>query len=288
MRIPVFLSLFFLLQVLPAGAQSRWATAVFSHQFNSTQQSIGQDAAYFPANVLGPVANNISPTSPASRPEDVVSIGKGGHIALEFNPPLRNGPGMDFTVFENVLVPLNGGPVFDEWLIVSVSNDGVNWYTFAYDTLTGAGMAGRTPTAATGADYHDPSQSGGDSYDLTDVGLETARYVRVEDATRYQDALRLAAELDAVAAIHQVTSVENALNTALLSLERQGLDWVLELGPDIRWMDCVDLAGRTLELPHWQEGSRVVLHLAQLPRQVAILRFRTAAGLLTRKVLLGA
>jgi hypothetical protein len=218
----------------------------------------------------------------------VVSIGKGGHIALEFNPPLRNGPGADFTVFENVLVPLNNGPVFDEWLVVSVSNDGVNWYTFAHDTLTGAGMAGRTPTAATGADYHDPSQSGGDSYDLTELGLETARYVRVEDATRYQDALRLAAELDAVAAIHQVTSVEHALSTALLNLHRQGTDWVLELGPKIRWMDCVDLAGRTLDLPHWQEGARVVFHVAQLPRQVAVLRFRTAAGLLTRKVLLGA
>ena len=162
-----------------------------------TSQTFGQDSAYFPANVLGPVGPGVSTTTPASTPYEVVSLGKGGFIVLGFEYPIIDGPGPDFTVFENAF--FYPGGTFGEWMIVSVSPDGENWLVFPHDTLTGIGMAGRTPTAG-GVDYTNPAESGGDSFDLSDLGLDTVRYVRVDDATRYQGPDRLSAELDAVIA----------------------------------------------------------------------------------------
>jgi hypothetical protein len=129
-------------------------------------------------------------------------LGKGGWIALEFDPPIPNGPGVDFIVFENpIMVPANGY-IFDEWMTVSVSLDGTTWHTFAYDSLTGEGMAGRTPTAAFGTNLQDPALAGGDGFDLDELGLAQVRYVRVDDATRFQTPDRLSAELDGIVAVH--------------------------------------------------------------------------------------
>lgn len=56
---------------------------------------------------------------------DVVTLGDGGRITLTFNPPIKNGPGFDFAVFEN--------SVDDYWLelaYVEVSSDGTNFFRF--------------------------------------------------------------------------------------------------------------------------------------------------------------
>ncbi|MBX3102129.1 MAG: hypothetical protein KF690_06455 [Bacteroidetes bacterium] len=197
-------------------AQSAWPVAVLDWQFG-TGQAFGQEAAYFPANVLGPLIGPITPTAPASTPEQVVSLGRGGWIAVTFDPPIINGPGPDLTVFENAFFyGPNEDLIFDEWLEVAVSADGLTWHTFPNDCGTGAGMAGRTPTAAFGTDYQDPALSGGDSYDLQDLGLDTIRHVRVTDATACQTADRLAAELDGIVALNQVvwaTSRHSMLST---------------------------------------------------------------------------
>lgn len=204
-------------------AQSIWATEVLDYTFTNSQNGFGQQPQYFPMNVLGSVANSATPTAPASAPWDVCAMGKGGHITLGFNPPIIDLPGADFTVFENAFYYGNN-QIFDEWMLVSVSIDGVNWFTFPYDSLTGQGLAGRTPTAAAGANYQNPIESGGDSFDLGALGLTEIRYVRVTDATRFQTPDRLSSDLDAIVAIHQSTTVAkdylaSNFNTALVKFD---------------------------------------------------------------------
>lgn len=188
-------------------AQQGWATSVVDYQFTNTQNGFGQSPDFFPANVLGPVAASAGPTAPSSAPSDVCSMGKGGYITLAFVTPIIDGPGADFTVFENAFY-YGQNQIFDEWMKVAVSEDGIEWRIFPYDSLTGAGLAGRTPTAAKGVDYFNPEESGGDSFDLATVGLTQARFVKVIDATQFQGPDRLSSDLDAVAALHLSTGVE--------------------------------------------------------------------------------
>ncbi len=58
-----------------------------------------------------------------SRP--VVSLGDGGNAILSFWPPIKNGPGPDFAVFENAFTD-----DFLELAFVEVSSDGINFYRF--------------------------------------------------------------------------------------------------------------------------------------------------------------
>lgn len=191
-------------------SQSPWASSVHEYSFG-TGQNTGQGTNYFPHNVLGSVSASVSATTPAALPEEVVSLGRNGWISVGFESPIINGAGADFTVFENAFEITGGLGIFDEWLIVSVSNDGENWFTFPYDSLTGEGMAGRTPTNGGNVNYLDATQSGGDSFDIGELGLNEVKYVRVQDATRFQSSDKLSAELDAVIALHQLTTpIENS------------------------------------------------------------------------------
>lgn len=185
---------------------SIWPIAVHSYTFG-TSQTFGQDPRYFPYNVLGAICSTATPTSPCADPCQVVSLGKGGYVTLEFDPPIADGSGPDFIVFENGFTYGNG-QVFDEWMIVHVSQDGERWVTFPHDSLTGAGLAGRNPTGCQGCvspiNWQDPAQAGGDAFDLSVVGLPWVKYVRLEDATHWQPPDRLSADLDGVVAIHQL------------------------------------------------------------------------------------
>lgn len=60
-----------------------------------------------------------------------VSIGDAGVAVLSFNPPISNGNGFDFAVFEN---SFDGN--FLELAFVEVSSDSVNWYRFDANSLT--------------------------------------------------------------------------------------------------------------------------------------------------------
>ncbi len=223
-------------------AQHPWASEVKDFSFGDSQ-TFGQDSAYFPANVLGPVGSGVTVTTPASLPTEIVSLGKGGYIVLGFDYPIIDGPGPDFTVFENAF--FYPGGVFDEWMIVSVSPDGENWLVFPHDTLTGEGMAGRTPTAG-GVDYTNPAESGGDSFDLSVLGLDTVRYVRVDDATRYQGPDRLAAELDAVIALHTTATV--GLPSSLpagVHMQHAGSHWYIRTDREME-ATLMTLQGREL------------------------------------------
>ena len=146
---------------------------------------------------------------------DVLSLGNGGVIVLGFDPPvICDGPGADLTVFEN---PFHSGtpdgPIFAEYGIVAVSQDGVNFVTFPYDPVTHVGLAGQNPVLSNpdnGISPLDPSVSGGDQFDLADVRLTWAKYVRITDPGATIDdpgnhvppGTQAGFDLDALAALH--------------------------------------------------------------------------------------
>lgn len=139
--------------------------------------------------------------------QDVVSLGAavagdgsapfGGQIVVEFSDNvIVDGPGADFTVFENAFYV--GGVStnrFMEPAVVYVSQNGSSWKRFPIDfspRYDGAnnldlrhpycyasGFAGINPVIS-GADPTDPAQSGGDQFDLATVGLPWARFVKIQ------------------------------------------------------------------------------------------------------------
>lgn len=122
--------------------------------------------------VLGPPAGSF----------DVVSLGCGGSITLYLDEPaITDGPGADFIVFEN---PFEG---FAEPAEVEVSEDGETWHLFECDPVSLEGCAGATPTEALPSSELEPTnpdEAGGDAFDLAEVGLSEARYVRLTDVSR--------------------------------------------------------------------------------------------------------
>src|SRR5439155_1573339 len=67
-------------------------------------------------------------------PHDTFSLGLGGSIVLEFTDAIVDGPGPDFTVFENAFLTrgIATGPPFAEPATVSVSADGEHFVAFPY------------------------------------------------------------------------------------------------------------------------------------------------------------
>lgn len=61
----------------------------------------------------------------------IVSLGDGGSAVLTFNPPIRNGQGFDFAVFENAF-----NDSFLELAFVEVSSDSINWARFPAISLS--------------------------------------------------------------------------------------------------------------------------------------------------------
>lgn len=143
--------------------------------------SFGHDA--MPGIVLGPpIGGGIDVGG-----TDVASLGCGGSITLAFDEPWPvDGPGVDFIVFENAFV--SGSITFVEPARVLVSADGIEWHAFPCEPDGGgtapSGCAGLEPVLAMpGDDATLPEQAGGDAFDLADVGVDEARYVRIEDRT---------------------------------------------------------------------------------------------------------
>lgn len=120
---------------------------------------------------------------------DVVSLGFEGEIVLSVAPnAIVDGEGTDFVVFENAFWA--GGDMAKpnaELAEVSVSDDGTTWKAFPctpgpsapYGTCAGWHPVASTP--GNGISPVDPRVSGGDPYDLADVGMTHARFVRIRD-----------------------------------------------------------------------------------------------------------
>ena len=114
---------------------------------------------------------------------DVLSLGESGEIILEMTDlGIVDGPGADLLVFEN---PFRG---WFEAGVVAVSEDGILWHEWACDATNVAdaypGCAGTATVylnSTSGIDPTDPEAAGGDAFDLADLGLERARFVRIRD-----------------------------------------------------------------------------------------------------------
>jgi hypothetical protein len=182
------------------GPGARYVTGVVAHQFGPGQAS-GQDR--FPEIVFGPPRGGGSSDGSLN----TLSLGNGGTVTLVFgNNAIVAGPGPDFIVFENAFES-GGGAVFAELATVEVSADGANWVGFSCVATQPpyGSCAGHHPVYANPdknqIDPLNPAQAGGDAFDLTEVGLEQARFVRITDRADI-DGFSGVFDLDAVAIVN--------------------------------------------------------------------------------------
>jgi len=181
---------------------SRFATSVVSFT-PGTGPNTGQDK--LPGIVLGPPKGGGADSGSL----DVATLGNGGSIILGFAPSLIvDRPGPDFIVFENPF-DIGGDPTkpFAELATVGVSDDGVTFQDFPCTaTMYPYGMcAGWHPVFANAdtntIDPTDPAVAGGDAFDLADLGVSEARFVRITDRVD-QTGPEGTFDLDAVSIVH--------------------------------------------------------------------------------------
>lgn len=195
-----------------------------------TGQSTGQGPIFFPTNVFTGPAPLASDTVPLTEPRDVCSIGLGGTVVVGFRSAvIVDGPGADFTIFENAFRFL--GRIYAEPAMIEVSYDGVMWKAFPFDSATLQGCAGITPT--TGYDPFDPTVSGGDAFDLETIGVDTIRWIRITDVTSiirndpqhpFYDPTLSGFDLDVVIGLHAIPaaftqSLVDIVNTSLVRVD---------------------------------------------------------------------
>jgi hypothetical protein len=176
---------------------------VFADEFLSLDA--GPTAGYgqneLPCIVLGPPVG----AGPTMGSTDVASLGDEGTIVVKFDDvDVVDGPGTDLIVFENP---------FPGWLepgFVAVSEDGSTWYEWPCQPQDADGgypyCAGIHPVLSNpsnGVSPIDPAVAGGDDFDLADLGISRARYVRIRDSGfSHYGGTTGGFDLDAVAAIH--------------------------------------------------------------------------------------
>ena len=183
-----------------AECASRFATSVESFTPGPGQDS-GQ--ADLPGIVLGPPKG----LGDAQGSLDVASLGEGGSITLGFAPSaIVDGPGPDFIVFENPFLITGSDPpqTFAELGTVEVSDDGQTFQGFPCTASAApyGSCAGVHPVYANpdknAIDPTDPAVAGGDAFDLADLGVAHARYVRITDRADLTGTF----DLDAVSIVH--------------------------------------------------------------------------------------
>jgi hypothetical protein len=153
----------------------------------------GQDN--LPDIVLGPPAGTF----------DVVSLGTGGSITVGFEFAIVDGPGPDFVVFENAFVISGTVETFAEPGRVEVSADGERFESYPCDTgaFPFVGCAGVQPTGDADLFSLAPDTAGGDAFDLADLELTEARFVRIVDTSTSGEGTTAGFDLDAVGAFNR-------------------------------------------------------------------------------------
>lgn len=118
----------------------------------------------------------------------VVSLGIGGSIVFSFGEyQIENGEGVDFSVFENpFLIGRAENNPYAELAEVSVSQDGLTWFTYPCDTeqdYPWRGCAGWSLVESFGGCEQALTfaDMGGDGFDLEELSLEWAKFVRIRD-----------------------------------------------------------------------------------------------------------
>lgn len=186
-----------------AHCPSRFATSVESFEPGSGSD-FGQ--ANLPEIVLGPPKGGGDDQGSF----DVATLGNGGSITLGFAPSvIIDQPGPDFIVFENAFYVKGSEPPepFAELASVEVSEDGQIFQAFPCTASAPpyGSCAGWHPVYANpdknSIDPTDPAQAGGDAFDLADLGVHRARYVRITDRVDLTG-LNGSFDLDAVSLVH--------------------------------------------------------------------------------------
>lgn len=183
-----------------------YATEVVSFE---PGEGAGFNADRLPDIVVGPPDGERGATAGTL---DVLSLGDGGEIVVGFGDrEIVDGDGADFIVYENAFWE-SGDPdkVWAELGEVSVSVDGEEWHTFECDYAIDDdppydGCAGWTPTFRFDPDEQlppDPEVTGGDAFDLSELGVGRARYVRIRDVWGKGAGPTQGFDLDAVGVIH--------------------------------------------------------------------------------------
>lgn len=269
-RVPDSLLIWLVLILAAASASAQWkhlpldTVKVFT---SGEGQRTGQGSAFFPANVLSGPSPLARDTVPATDPREICSLGLGGSITLGLRRGVVvDGPGADFTVFENAF-RYGAGRIYAEPATVEVSRDGVSWTMFPFDSVSGRGLAGTTPT--TGQDPYDPQRSGGNSYDLADVKVDSIRWVRITDVTRMilsnpksplYDPTLTGFDLDVVLAVHAVDAAWDVSITPIVTTS------LVELAlPHPSTSQIMDVTGRIIATDRHDAGITTI-DLAWLPR----------------------
>ena len=139
---------------------------------------------------------------------DVVSLGDGGEIVLEFTDiELTDGPGADLLVFENPF------PGWYETGIVSASEDAETWFEWPCDPLDAdneypgcAGVGLVWASSTNNVDPTDPDTAGGDAFDLAALGLEKAAFIKIVDSgVNTYDSDSGGFDLDAIAVVNGIS-----------------------------------------------------------------------------------
>ncbi len=134
----------------------------------------GFGQADFPDIVLGPPRGATSGGG-----YHVLSLGVHGEIVLDLGTCVAvDDAGEDFIVFENAF---SG---WEELGVVGVSDDGVNFTEFDCDPATFEGCSGYERVFShpdNGISPFDVDTAGGEAFDLADIGIDRARYIRIRD-----------------------------------------------------------------------------------------------------------
>jgi hypothetical protein len=140
---------------------------------------------------------------------DVLSLGAGGEILVGFGGnSIVDGPGPDFIIFENAFyIGKDPAKPLADLAEVSVSEDGEAFMTFpcAPEAYPFEGCAGWRAVFAgpeSGISSFDPEAAGGDPFDLADLGVSLARFVRIRDLAASGQAPSAGFDLDAVAIVN--------------------------------------------------------------------------------------
>lgn len=171
-------------------------------------EGAGYGAEGFPDNVLGP------PTGAGAgqgATTGVLSLGINGEIVVELAEPVTDGAGPDLIVFENPFwVQNDPEQVWAEFGEVSVSSDGEVWTTFPCepdyaDQQTWRGCAGWNPVMKFDEELAplDADVTGGDPFDLAEIGADDVRFVRIRDLAKSGTGPSAGFDLDAVGGIYR-------------------------------------------------------------------------------------
>ena len=148
---------------------TRWVSSLESYTAGEDVDEMFQDTSH----AITPATTNAL---------EVTSLGRGGEIVLEFDPPIVNGPGSDFAVFENAFAH-----TFLELAFVEVSVDGVSYERFVNSSETTSAVGPFGIVDATNIDGLAGKYIGGygTPFDLSDLASAPAeiRFIRLLDIT---------------------------------------------------------------------------------------------------------